>query len=135
MLSDENNVINISKINNATVAGKLIRLPLKLIPAKSIVPILQGELKGYKWIKGSSINGCWLGSYEFEKQVLFGNVIKRGMVVYDIGANVGFYTLLASKLAGDTGRVYSFEPFPGNIEYLKKQSVISIPLMSLSIKT
>ena len=47
------------------------------------------------------------------------------MVVYDIGANVGFYTLLASKLAGDTGRVYSFEPFPGNIEYLKKHVAIN----------
>jgi FkbM family methyltransferase len=32
------------------------------------------------------------------------------MVVYDVGANVGHYTLALSRLVGDSGRVYSFEP-------------------------
>jgi len=40
-------------------------------------------------------------------------------VVYDIGANVGFYTLLASALAGPRGRVVAFEPLPRNLEFLR----------------
>jgi len=54
-------MINISKSDFRSPIGKLFRLPLKLIPAKTVLPILQGKLKGKKWIKGSSINGCWGG--------------------------------------------------------------------------
>jgi FkbM family methyltransferase len=116
----EINMLNISKINYNSVLGKVLRLPLKLIPSETVVRILQGPLKGYKWVKGSSINGCWLGTYEMDKQVLFSKYIKEGMTVYDIGANVGFYSLLASHLTGKVGNVYSFEPLPQNLNYLNK---------------
>ncbi len=42
------------------------------------------------------------------------------MTVFDVGANVGYYSLLASLLTGEKGSVYSFEPLPENISYLKK---------------
>ena len=113
-------MINISKSDFRTPIGKLLRLPLKLIPGKTVLPILQGPLKGKKWIKGSSINGCWLGTYELDKQVLFSKYIKSGMTVFDVGANVGYYSLLASLLTGKEGKVFSFEPLPENISYLKK---------------
>ena len=113
-------MINISKSDFKSPIGKLLRFPLKLIPAKTIIPILQGPLKGKRWIKGSSINGCWLGTYELDKQVLFSKYIKSGMTVYDVGANVGYYSLLASLVIGMEGKVFSFEPLPENISYLKK---------------
>lgn len=113
-------MINISKIDYRSSIGKLFRLPLKLIPAKTVLPILQGKLKGKKWIKGSSINGCWLGTYEFNKQILFEKYVNPGMVVYDIGANAGFYTLLSAILTGSNGKVFAFEPVPQNIFYIKK---------------
>ncbi len=113
-------MINISKSNFKSPLGKILRFPLKLIPDKAVLPILQGPLKGKKWIKGSSINGCWLGTYESEKQLLFSDKIKPGNVVYDVGANVGFYTLIASIKSGDNGKVFSFEPLPENISFLKK---------------
>jgi len=113
-------MINISKINFKNPFGKLLRLPLKLFPTKTVLPILQGPLKGKKWIKGSSINGCWLGTYELDKQVLFSKYLKSGMMVYDVGANVGYYSLLASLVIGMEGKVFSFEPLPENISYLKK---------------
>ncbi len=35
-----------------------------------------------------------------------------GMVIFDVGANIGFYTLLLAKRVGPTGRVHAFEPDP-----------------------
>ncbi len=46
--------------------------------------------------------------------------IKEGMTVIDAGAYIGYYTLLASKLVGDKGRVYSFEPSPESLVLLHK---------------
>jgi len=113
-------MINISKSDFRRPLGKLLRLPLQLIPNKTVLPILQGSLKGKKWIKGSSINGCWLGTYELDKQLLFQKYIKPGMVIFDVGSNVGLYTLLFSFLTGKAGKIFSFEPVPRNIHFLKK---------------
>jgi FkbM family methyltransferase len=117
--------INFSGISNQSSWGKLLRFPLKLIPDELQIPILQGKLQGKKWIAGSSNHGCWLGSYEYDKQQLFQQIIGSGNVVYDLGGHVGFYTLLASFLVGNTGKVISFEPLPDNLKYLKKHLEIN----------
>jgi FkbM family methyltransferase len=113
-------MINFSYKNDKSLLGRLLRLPLRLLPRNMTVRILQGELRGKKWIVGSSDHGCWLGSYEFEKQILIAKMIKHNTIFFDIGAHVGFYTLLASYLVKDNGLVFAFEPFPRNIEYLEK---------------
>jgi len=46
-------------------------------------------------------------------------VVKPGMTVVDIGANIGFYTVLLSRIVGVKGRVYSFEPDPLNFKRLQ----------------
>jgi len=113
-------MINFSKISSKSFIGKFLRWTLKLIPKNCVLPILQGKLKGTKWIIGSGVYGYWLGCYELEKQKLFIQKIKKGDVVYDVGAHVGFYTLLASKLVGKQGWVYAFEPNPQNAYFLLK---------------
>jgi len=100
--------------------ANLVRLPLRLMPANSEVRIRSGELRGWRWIAGSSTNGCWLGTYERHMQRLFCERIRPGATVFDVGANVGFFTLLASKLAGHSGRVYAFEPLPRNLDFLER---------------
>ncbi len=112
--------MNFSGIKSSSVFGKLLRWPLRLVPSAATVRIIQGPLRGKKWIAGSSNHGCWLGSYEYEKQMAFCREVKKGSVVYDLGANVGFYSLLASVLAGNDGAVFSFEPSPRNLYYLTK---------------
>jgi FkbM family methyltransferase len=111
---------NLSGISNQSLIGKMLRAPLRLIPRKAVFPILQGPLRGKKWITGSGSHGYWLGSYEFHKQKALQEALKVGDVVYDIGANVGFYSLLASVIIGDSGFVYSFEPSPDNVRELRK---------------
>jgi len=91
---------------------------LKLIPATAVAPILQGPLRGKKWIVGSSVHGCWLGSYEIAKARLMKQRIRPGSVAFDIGAQAGYHTLLASVCVGPSGRVYAFEPLPRNLDYL-----------------
>jgi FkbM family methyltransferase len=112
--------MNFSSISNANILGKLLRFPLILIPRKMIMPILQGKLRGKQWIVGSSQHGCWLGSYELDKRLFLEKTITEGSIVFDLGAHVGFYTLLASVLVGCRGKVFAFEPLPANFLYLKE---------------
>lgn len=77
--------------------------------------VRSGLNKGARWVAGSSIHGCWLGSYESEKQRLVSKLIRPGMVVWDVGANAGFYTLAFSRMVGTSGAVYAFEPSAENV--------------------
>lgn len=112
--------MNLSGIPATSLLGAALRYPLRWIPDNLAIPILQGPLRGKKWMVGSSTHGCWLGSYEYEKQRRFAKEVSPGAVVYDVGAHVGFYTLLASELVGPGGRVIAFEPLPRNLYYLQK---------------
>lgn len=56
--------------------------------------------------------------YETETTKLFEGLIKPGMVVIDVGGHVGYYSLLAARQVGPAGKVYAFEPEPGNYELL-----------------
>jgi len=53
------------------------------------------------------------------------NTIKKDDIVIDIGANVGYHTLIFSYLAGYNGKVYAFEPEPINYKTLKKNIEIN----------
>lgn len=52
------------------------------------------------------------GEYEPEVTSFFHQVIKPGAVVFDLGANGGYFTILAASLAGPSGQVHAFEPNP-----------------------
>jgi FkbM family methyltransferase len=48
--------------------------------------------------------------------------VRPGDVVWDVGANVGRYTLPLSKAAGPEGHVYAFEPNPAALEWLHEEA-------------
>jgi FkbM family methyltransferase len=115
---------------------KVARYPLTWLAPDQVVPILSGPLRGRRWIVGSARHAYWLGSYEHEKQRQIANELKAGDTFYDLGANVGFYTLLAAGRVA-AGNVYAFEPLPRNIEYLRKHlklnSVSNAELLELAV--
>lgn len=113
-------MIDLSRLSSRSLAGRILRFPLRLLPDELVVPVLQGPLRGARWIVGSSTHGCWVGCYEARVQALCANLVRPGMTVYDLGANVGFYTLLFSRLAGPRAVVHAFEPVRRNIRYLRR---------------
>jgi FkbM family methyltransferase len=117
--------MNWTSISNTSWIGRLLRLPLRLIPPQTVMPVLQGPLRGRKWIVGSGNHGYWLGSYEMEKCIRFGSSIPPGGIVFDLGGNVGYYTLLSAVRSGPRGRVFVFEPLPRNLEFLKRHLALN----------
>ena len=73
----------------------------------------------------------WLGQHEYSTSLLLQSgyepsetafvhrLLKQGMTVLDIGANRGYYSLLASKLVGPRGHVFAFEPSPRERRFLR----------------
>lgn len=57
------------------------------------------------------------GKFESHITDLSKSIIKKGEVVFDVGANVGLHTVLFSRLVGEEGKVIAFEP---NLDNLKK---------------
>ena len=118
-------MLDFSKIPNRSVIGRLCRSPLQALPNGCVLPILQGRLRGTKWLAGSSTHGCWLGSYEPDTQHTLAELVRPGMTCYDCGANAGFFTLLMSVLTGPSGKVLAFEPNPENLRYIQRHVSIN----------
>lgn len=109
----------------STWLGRALRVPLRLVPAHVAVPILSGPLAGRRWLTGAAPHGCWIGTYERELQQLVVRTVRPGQVVWDVGANVGFFTLLAATLAGPQGRVVAIEPLPRNLGLLRRHLALN----------
>lgn len=65
------------------------------------------------------------GKNEYPVQQVIARYLKQGDVFYDIGANVGFFSLIAARLVGASGQVYAFEPVPANASLIQKNAEIN----------
>jgi FkbM family methyltransferase len=78
--------------------------------------IQKGLGRGLRFNGANSAVGFLLGTHDLEVQYALFRLLRPGMTVYDIGANVGFTALLAAKQVAPGGRVICFEPLAGNAE-------------------
>jgi FkbM family methyltransferase len=83
-----------------------------------------GQAAGLRIDPGGAAAGYALGTSEPLIQEVFAEHVPRGGVVWDIGANVGFYTLIASRLVGD-GAVVAFEPLPANQDAIRRNIALN----------
>lgn len=79
--------------------------------------IKTGPLRGYKFNGGLA---QMLGIYEISIQAAITKNLPRGGVMFDIGANNGFFTLFSSLRVGVDGAIYAFEPFPKNMDDIRQ---------------
>ncbi len=62
----------------------------------------------------------WLGTYEPALQSAIVDLVKPGMVAYDLGANIGYFSLLLARLVRSAGKVFAFEALPANVDRLNR---------------
>lgn len=81
--------------------------------------VMRGRLAGARINLGGSFVRYLTGDAEPEVQNTLAELVKPGQTVYDVGANIGFFTMLCSRLVGPEGAVYAFEPIPQNVATLR----------------
>lgn len=87
----------------------------------------EANIDGHQMLLDSkdSLNLSIFGVYEPLETELIKKIIKTGDTVIDIGANIGYYTLILARLVGKNGKVYAFEPEPKNFSILSKNVKIN----------
>ena len=90
------------------------------------VKVAGGDLAGFSLqLDMQTEKDYWLGTYEPALQSALRTLIPAGAVVYDVGANIGYVSLLLAKAAGEAGRVYAFEALPDNVERLQRNLALN----------
>jgi FkbM family methyltransferase len=63
------------------------------------------------------------GGYEVRYSAAIARCIRKGDIIWDVGANVGHYSLSFSDQVGRSGRVFAFEPSPRNLACLHQRTI------------
>ncbi|MCP4668937.1 MAG: FkbM family methyltransferase [Deltaproteobacteria bacterium] len=130
---------------------------------KSLSLVIGRAVRGWKWsikslqrekvtkyVLGSKINlyffdkGISKDLYIYGKRehlstdlIISKGLINKGDIVLDLGANIGYYALLESKLVGKTGLIYAVEPSPKTFQILKENvhlnGISTIKLFNLAM--
>lgn len=105
---------SVRSIRDVPLLGRLVhRLSHRVLPQEERIwaQVEDGAAKGI-WIELNPRTGqnYLRGDAEIAVQAAFARELQPGMVFYDLGANIGFFSLLAARLVGGSGRIFSFEP-------------------------
>jgi FkbM family methyltransferase len=90
------------------------------------VKVAGGDLRGFTILLDMQVDkDYWLGTYEPELQTALRELIPAEAVIYDVGANIGYVSLLLAKAAGAKGKVFAFEALPSNIDQLQRNVALN----------
>jgi FkbM family methyltransferase len=113
-------------------SGRLKILISKIFIPKPTGPILIRTVYGFDIICTDPINDKGVekplyltGSYEAGTLSIIRKCLRKGDIFIDIGANIGLMSIFASRIVGNEGIVYSFEPVPETFMILKKNIEIN----------
>jgi len=67
----------------------------------------------------------WLGTYEPELAEAVREFLRPEMTVYDVGANIGYISLLLAHQVRPTGKVFAFEALPANLERIRRNVALN----------
>ena len=74
---------------------------------------------------GQITKGLFSNYFETQQVNIYSKIVKPGMIVVDAGANIGLYSLIASKIVGREGKVISFEPSKETYHRLQKNIALN----------
>ena len=74
-----------------------------------MLKIRSGPLAGKKWKVSSGIRFI-KGTYELKNVEAIQKILREEDIAYDVGAHVGYFSVLMGDLVGDGGKVIAFEP-------------------------
>ncbi|MBK7665078.1 MAG: FkbM family methyltransferase [Sterolibacteriaceae bacterium] len=81
-----------------------------------------GPAKGLRFDAGDDSGRFAQGDYELPVQQALAALVHPGDVCYDIGANLGFFSVLLARLVGPDGSVFAFEPVPANVSMIERNA-------------
>jgi FkbM family methyltransferase len=112
----------IELVGGVPLLGSALRRLARRYPEGSVVDIRSGIAAGFRWKRHHRyVNGYWLGHYELDIQELLAQELAAGQTFFDVGANAGFFTLVAAKLVGPGGKCVAFDPAPDNDRSIREQ--------------
>lgn len=87
--------------------------------------VAAGPAQGLRLDPGAGDPDAVAGLYEAPVQAAVAAELRAGDVVLDVGANIGFLTVLAARLVGPAGRVVAFEPVPANAQLVRRNAALN----------
>ncbi|MBM4131991.1 FkbM family methyltransferase, partial [bacterium] len=105
----------------ARLAGPLRRRWRRWRPPR----VAAGPARGLRLDPGAGDPDAVTGRYEAPVQAVVAAELRAGDVVLDVGANIGFLTVLAARLVGPAGRVVAFEPVPANARLVRRNAALN----------
>jgi FkbM family methyltransferase len=95
--------------------------------------IMHGVAKGLRINATAAPAQYVLGTVDLGVQVAMQRLCRQGWICYDVGANVGFCSLLLGRLVSPSGTVLAFEPDPANYAWLQHNITLN-PSLSITAK-
>jgi len=112
----------ITSIGRVPWLSRVIRWYAGQYPENSTVKIRHGQAVGLWWRRHHRyVHGYWIGHYELPIQEALKRELKPGHTFFDLGANAGFFSLVAARLVGARGRCVAVEPLPDNCANIHEQ--------------
>lgn len=102
--------------------AKLIRGRLNKATPTGIMEftIAGGALEGKRLMLDFKVEkNLWLGTYELDLSAAIQELVSPGLIVYDLGANLGYMSLIFADKVGESGQVFAFEALPSNVKRLR----------------
>jgi FkbM family methyltransferase len=92
----------------------------KLDSKNFVIEVNDTQLEVIPGDLGTSLELLLFKTHEPISTQIVKETLEKGMTCLDIGANIGYYVTLESKVIGDQGKILAIEPSPLNFEFLKR---------------
>lgn len=113
----------------AIICRKFLRYIWKIrcvFPSKPLTTFFLKDGSRFDYPLKTAIGSLlFCGGFENKETKFLQQTLKPGSIFFDIGANGGFYTVVAAKKVGVTGHVYAFEPGQSELKILRHNIAIN----------